>query len=252
MIYKHSIIFFLIAFALLLSSKSPATNTHAQKNLFIANQLGPDLINYYTDHPDYFDFDLQKYRMHSQEIIGKSLQSSLPIGIGALLFSLMGNPIAIVPVSIGVLTGAKAIKHYIQNRNTKRVLKGAYLYLQPEYTKSLKKARKYQSYFDKFHQKTKIFPDKTDKKQIALTLLYINHYAPLIARRLQSDPELASYQYFYKKNKVPQDGSWNQNFMTKYFNLLEKTLIDTAKHNSFQQLNRIQYGNSVTCSRSQT
>ena len=205
-------------------------------------QLQKDIVAYYQSNPDYFDFDLQKYRMRTQKKIGASLKSSLPIGIGIAVFTLIGNPIAVVPITMGIVSGSMNIKKHIVNRDTKRVLKGAYLYLETDHDIKKHKAKKYRASFDKFHKKISKKYDVNSKEQLALKLLYINHFASLIAKRLQNDPKIATYKNFYKKNKVPGNGSWNQKFMLEYFILLDHALLDIAKRNSFHQLNQIKNG----------
>ena len=235
---KRLTLFLLLFIAIII----PELDANASDKLLTGNQLGSDIVSYYDNNPEYFDFDLQKYRMSSSDKVGTSIKTGLPIGIGVALFTIMGNPIAAVPITMGVVTGSMAIRKFIQNRDTKRLLKGAYLYLQPDYASRLKKPKKYQSYFEKFYKRSKKFLDSPEKKQVALELLYINHYAPLIAKRLRSDPELATYKNFYKKNKIPQDGSWNRKFMENYYVILKKSLIDAAKSKSFLQLNEVTYG----------
>ncbi|MFK7827177.1 MAG: hypothetical protein AB8G05_23740 [Oligoflexales bacterium] len=232
----------LIAVSLLFSGIISEAMVKSEINLLLDAQLDQEIISYYTNNPEYFDFELQKYRMDTKEKIGTGLKTSLPIGIGIAVFTLMGNPIAVVPITMGVVTGTMAIKKHFINKNMKNLLKGAYIYLEPDYIFKKRKAKKYLASFNKFYRKMKPILHKFDKNKLALKLLYINHFSCLIAKRLRNDPELATLQGFYKKNKVPKNGAWNEKFMLKYFSLLNRTLVDISKDIDFHQLNKIKRG----------
>ena len=72
------------------------------------------IYEYYKNNPEYFDFDLRKYRTSKRKAIIGAGFFSINIGV-TIILAMAASPIIFSPIANGVRTTTRTLKKYISN-----------------------------------------------------------------------------------------------------------------------------------------
>lgn len=208
------------------------------------------IYEYYKNNPEYFDFDLRKYRTSKRKAIIGAGFFSINIGV-TIILAMAASPIIFSPIANGVRTTTRTLKKYISNKKIKYLLKGSFLYLDKVLSESIIEKNRYLDSFEKFCLKLRQSQSHLSKSQditnlnIAVLILNTNHFHPFILYRLEHDPTLYDVKkenYVFKKGSVKKISS---STLSGKADILNKILFELLSQHSFEDLNKILYGQSL-------
>ena len=193
--------------------------------------------------------DFDKYDFKKGEKIKAGSRVLIPVAAGITLIFISG-PAGFLPVGVGITLGAKAMLDSFRRSKTKKILRGALLFLNGEDRSTDPKKSRLLSYFDQFFLETEaqirdyFWPDASTwqlKSFLASRLLLTNQFGFLIANRCHS--EYHRYPGFTLE-AAPSDGIFTKTFLKKNLIPLILILEDCLCLCSPEFLHRLAFGDT--------